>query len=92
MDLPDAAIAPIFSNVRLLSAAVMKGMKAEGVFVAVNNHVSQSVPHFHVHMVPRKKGDGLKGFFWPRRAYKDVEEMEAASHAVRGAIAALRKG
>jgi len=88
-DLPDSLVGAIFTNVRLLSRAVLQGMKAEGVFVAINNVVSQSVPHFHVHIVPRRKGDGLKGFFWPRRAYKDAQEIEATLQALRSAIASL---
>jgi histidine triad (HIT) family protein len=64
-------------------------MQAEGTFVAINNRVSQSVPHFHVHIVPRRKGDGLKGFFWPRRAYKDQQEIDATLSALRSAIAEL---
>jgi len=62
-DLPDSLLAQLFANVRLLSAAVELAMRAEGTFIAANNRVSQSVPHFHVHIVPRTKGDGLKGFF-----------------------------
>lgn len=89
-DLPDALLQPVFANVRLLSQAVMQGMQAEGAFVAINNRVSQSVPHFHVHIVPRRKGDGLKGFFWPRRAYKNEEEIEATLRALHAAIDALR--
>ena len=89
-DLPDSLLAAIFSNVRLLSQAVMQGMQAEGTFVAINNRVSQSVPHFHVHIVPRRKRDGLKGFFWPRRAYKDDQEIKDTLHALHSAIAALR--
>lgn len=89
-DLPDSLVGAIFTNVRLLSRAVMQGMQAEGSFVAINNRVSQSVPHFHVHIVPRRKHDGLKGFFWPRRAYKDEQEIEATVRAVRSAIAALQ--
>ena len=68
----------------------MQGMQAEGTFVAINNRVSQSVPHFHVHIVPRRKGDGLKGFFWPRRAYKDQQEIDATLRALRSAIAELQ--
>jgi len=89
-DLPDSLVGAIFTNVRLLSRAVMQGMQAEGSFVAINNRVSQSVPHFHVHIVPRRKHDGLKGFFWPRRAYKDEQEIEATVRALRSAIAALQ--
>ena len=90
-DLPDDLVGPLFLNVQLLSRAVTQGMNAEGSFVAVNNRVSQSVPHFHVHIVPRRKGDGLKGFFWPRRAYKDAEEIDQTLRALHSAIAALRK-
>ena len=90
-DLPDELAANLFANVRLLSAAVEAGMRAEGTFIAANNRVSQSVPHFHVHIVPRKKGDGLKGFFWPRRKYKDSEEIGAVCSALRDAIAKLQR-
>ena len=89
-DIPEPLVKPVFANVQLLSRAIMEGMLAEGTFVAINNRVSQSVPHFHVHIVPRKKGDGLKGFFWPRRAYKNEEEIEATLRAVRAAVGALR--
>jgi len=90
-DLPDSLVGAVFTNVRLLSQAVMQGMQAEGTFVAINNRVSQSVPHFHVHIVPRRKRDGLKGFFWPRRAYKDEEEIKATLHALHSALAALQE-
>jgi histidine triad (HIT) family protein len=74
-DLPEIAVGPFFVNVQKLSRAVQAAMGAEGTFVAMNNRVSQSVPHLHVHIVPRKKGDGLKGFFWPRTKYKTNDEM-----------------
>jgi histidine triad (HIT) family protein len=90
LDLPDDLVGPLFLNVQFLSRAVMRGMNAEGTFVAVNNRVSQSVPHFHVHIVPRRKGDGLKGFFWPRRAYKDADEIDQTLRALHSAIASLR--
>jgi histidine triad (HIT) family protein len=89
-DLPDSLLAPLFANVRMLSAAVELGMHAEGTFIATNNRVSQSVPHFHVHIVPRTKGDGLKGFFWPRRKYKSPDEIDEVVRAVRAAIAQVR--
>jgi histidine triad (HIT) family protein len=89
-DLPDSLMGALFTNVRRLSQAVMQGMQAEGAFVAINNRISQSVPHFHVHIVPRRKGDGLKGFFWPRRAYKDQQEIDATLRAVRSAVAELQ--
>ena len=90
-DLPDSLVGAVFTNVRLLSQTVMQGMQAEGTFVAINNRVSQSVPHFHVHIVPRRKRDGLKGFFWPRRAYKDEEEIKATLLALHGALVALQE-
>jgi histidine triad (HIT) family protein len=90
LDLPDSLIGPLFVNVRRLSQAVTQGMQAEGTFVAINNRVSQSVPHFHVHIVPRRKGDGLKGFFWPRRAYKDQQEIDATLLALRSALEELQ--
>jgi histidine triad (HIT) family protein len=89
-DLPDSLIAPLFANVRMLSAAVELGMHAEGTFIASNNRVSQSVPHFHLHVVPRTKGDGLKGFFWPRRKYKSPEEIDEVLRTLRAAIAQVR--
>jgi histidine triad (HIT) family protein len=89
-DLPDALLAPLFANVRMLSAAVEEGMHAQGTFIAANNRVSQSVPHFHVHVVPRTKGDGLKGFFWPRHKYKSPEEIDEVLRALRAAIVRVR--
>lgn len=86
-ELPDSLFMPIFKNVRMLSAALESGLHAEGTFIATNNRVSQSVPHFHVHVVPRKKGDGLKGFFWPRRKYKNAEEVDEVLQTLRAAIA-----
>jgi histidine triad (HIT) family protein len=65
-ELPAELVGPFFVNAQHLTAAVEAAMKAEGSFVAMNNVVSQSVPHLHVHIVPRTKGDGLRGFFWPR--------------------------
>ena len=86
-DLPAAWIAPFFGNVQMLARAVERGMRAEGTFVAINNRVSQSVPHLHVHIVPRKKKDGLRGFFWPRQAHPVDEQMRQAQAAIRAAIA-----
>lgn len=79
-ELDAASTAPLFARVQLLAAAVPAALGAEGSFVAMNNIVSQSVPHLHVHVVPRSKGDGLRGFFWPRQRYRDSEHMrETAS-------------
>jgi len=89
-DLPDSLVTPLFANVRTLSAAVEVAMHAQGTFIAANNRVSQSVPHFHMHIVPRTKGDGLKGFFWPRRKYKSPEEIASVTSALRIAIGQVR--
>jgi histidine triad (HIT) family protein len=80
-DLDPAGVGPLFGVVRRLAVAVQAGLGAGGTFVAVNNTVSQSVPHLHVHVVPRTKGDGLRGFFWPRTKYASPEE--AADYAAR---------
>jgi histidine triad (HIT) family protein len=89
-DLPDDLLATLFRNARLLSQAVRDAMGAQGAFVAANNVVSQSVPHFHVHLVPRNRKDGLRGFFWPRTKYESHEDAERAAEAVRKAVAKLR--
>lgn len=91
-DLPAKLVAPLFRNAKLLASAVELGLGAEGSFVAINNHVSQSVPHLHVHIVPRRKGDGLKGFFWPRHAYESPEAMMTVCNALRQAIVRLQTG
>ena len=75
-DLPAELLAPYFSETQRLSAAMETAFGAAGSFVAINNRVSQSVPHLHTHVVPRTKGDGLRGFFWPRTKYKDGEAAE----------------
>ena len=87
-DLPADLIGTFFKNVQLLARAVETGMHAEGSFVAINNRVSQSVPHLHVHIVPRRKKDGLRGFFWPRQPYKDDAEMQQAQTAIQNALTA----
>jgi len=89
-DLPDDLLAPFFANARLLARAVEEGLEAEGSFVAVNNRVSQSVPHLHVHVVPRKRGDGLRGFFWPRQKYAGPEAMREVQEKLRAAVDRLR--
>jgi histidine triad (HIT) family protein len=88
-DLPEQLVAPVFAAARLLSRAVEQALAADGVFVAINNRVSQSVPHLHVHIVPRRRKDGLKGFFWPRQNYKDEETRAAVCEAIRKAVARL---
>src|SRR5690606_10042155 len=78
-ELPDELLEPVFGAVRLLAAAVREAYGAQGSFVAMNNTVSQSVAHLHVHVVPRTKGDGLRGFFWPRTRYGEGETEEYAA-------------
>jgi histidine triad (HIT) family protein len=89
-DLPPALVEPLFATARLLARAVEVGLGAEGSFVAINNTVSQSVPHLHVHVVPRRRKDGLRGFFWPRQAYASEEAAAAAREALRTAVSGLR--
>jgi histidine triad (HIT) family protein len=90
-ELPATLVAPYFEAAQLLSLAVEAAMDAEGTFVAMNNRVSQSVPHLHVHIVPRRRKDGLKGFFWPRTKYKTDEEMEAVKRKIAAALKTKNK-
>lgn len=85
-DLPPARVGPLFLRARTLAVAVEEGMEADGTFMAVNNRVSQSVPHLHIHVVPRRKKDGLRGFFWPRLRYESPEAMRDAQSRIRGAL------
>ena len=82
-DLPVEEVGPLFESVRHLATAVRDATGAQGTFVALNNRVSQSVPHLHVHVVPRTKGDGLRGFFWPRTGYTDDDPMDAVAARIR---------
>jgi histidine triad (HIT) family protein len=86
LDLPDELMVPLFGTARSIAAVMGPALGAEGTFVAVNNVVSQSVPHLHVHVVPRSKGDGLRGFFWPRTHYAGGEEADYAAR-LREALA-----
>lgn len=79
-DLPASKVRPFFLRVQRVSAVMPAALGCQGSFVAANNIVSQSVPHLHVHVVPRTKGDGLRGFFWPRQRYDSA--AEAAEYAV----------
>ncbi|TQL69657.1 histidine triad (HIT) family protein [Nocardioides albertanoniae] len=78
LDLPPELHERFVANSQRLAAAVVDGLDAQGSFVAINNVVSQSVPHLHLHVVPRRRGDGLKGFFWPRHKYSVGEQQEYA--------------
>jgi histidine triad (HIT) family protein len=92
MDLPDTLIGPLFSDAKLLCSAIEESMGADGTFVAINNRVSQSVPHIHVHIVPRRRKDGMKGFFWPRHPYSDDEQMRGVADRIRAAVEKLKIG
>ena len=87
-DLPEPEIGPLFTTVQRLARAVEAAMDADGTFVAMNNRVSQSVPHLHVHVVPRRRKDGLRGFFWPRQKYNSTDEMRAVAERIRSALGA----
>lgn len=81
-DLPPMVISPLFGEVQRVACAVEEAMDAHGTWVSLNNRVSQSVPHLHVHVVPRRRKDGLKGFYWPRQHYASPEEMLAVAARV----------
>jgi len=89
-DLPKALVSPVFENVQLLARAVEIALAAEGSFVAINNRVSQSVPHLHVHVVPRKRKDGLKGFFWPRNKYESEADIVKVQQLIRSEVARMQ--
>ena len=86
LELPDPEVGPLFIAAKRLARAVTVAMGAKGSFVALNNVVSQSVPHLHVHVVPRRPKDGLRGFFWPRTKYSSAEEMEEVRARVATAL------
>jgi histidine triad (HIT) family protein len=85
-DLPPSLLGPVFGRVQQLSAVMPATLGAQGSFVGINNVVSQSVPHFHAHVVPRTKGDGLRGFFWPRTRYASDQEAEDYAARLRAAL------
>jgi histidine triad (HIT) family protein len=86
VDLPGPAVGPFFGVVQRVAAAVEAGLGAGGTFVAINNRVSQSVPHLHVHVVPRTKGDGLRGFFWPRTRYASDDEAREYATKIAASV------
>jgi histidine triad (HIT) family protein len=85
-DLPEDLVPPIFTQAQRLSTAMETALGAAGSFVAMNNKVSQSVPHLHVHVVPRNRKDGLKGFFWPRHKYDDDAHADTVAATLRDAL------
>jgi histidine triad (HIT) family protein len=90
LDLPVPLVEPLVVAAQRVAGAIVDGLGAQGTFVAMNNVVSQSVPHLHVHVVPRTKGDGLRGFFWPRTGYDDDAEREAFGARIRDALVQVR--
>ncbi len=85
-DLPPGFVGPFFTTAQRLAVAVETALGADGTFVAMNNRVSQSVPHFHLHVVPRRRKDGLRGFFWPRTRYENDEAQAAMAARIREAL------
>jgi histidine triad (HIT) family protein len=90
IDLPPGMMTEVFTNASVLAEAMEAAFGAEGSFVAINNRVSQSVPHLHVHVVPRTRGDGLRGFFWPRQKYRDETHATEIGRALREAVDGVR--
>jgi histidine triad (HIT) family protein len=88
-DVPAERVGPLFQIAQRLAKAVESAVEAEGTFVAINNRVSQTVPHLHIHVVPRRRGDGLKGFFWPRHGYQDDNAREAVRAAIEREVGRL---
>lgn len=86
LDVPPEALGPLFERVQRVARAVTRGLEADGTFVAMNNAVSQSVAHLHVHVVPRRKKDGLRGFFWPRTKYASDEEAAGFAARIRASL------
>jgi histidine triad (HIT) family protein len=89
-DLPPELVDPSFQNVRLLAGVIERALDAHGSFIAMNNKISQSVPHLHAHVVPRRRKDGLKRFFWPRHKYKSEKEAANIAATLRAAVEATR--
>jgi histidine triad (HIT) family protein len=85
-DLPHELLEPYFAAVQAVARAVERGLAADGTFVAINNKISQSVPHLHSHVVPRNRKDGLRGFFWPRQKYRDEGQMSEVADQIRAAF------
>ncbi len=87
---PGSLVGPLFANVQRLSSAVELSLQADGTFVAINNRVSQSVPHLHVHVIPRRRGDGLRGFFWRRQRCGDDDHIREVQEAIREAMGRIK--
>ena len=83
LNIPDDLGLSLFQQVKSISTAIKKGVQAQGVFIASNITISQSIMHAHIHLIPRSKGDGLKGFFWPRVTYESEDQMRVIQSAIR---------
>ena len=90
-DVPAEELGSLFTGAQRVSLALERALDSDGTFVALNDRVSQSVPHVHVHVVPRRKGDGLRGFFWPRHKYATDEEAAAVATKIRDALEGARQ-
>ena len=82
LDLPQNLISPLFANAQLIAKGVLKAMNADGILILINNKISQNVPHLHIHIIPRKSGDQLRGFMWPRKKYGSEEAMKKTTQAI----------
>jgi len=91
-DVPPELLQPLFTVAQQVSRAVELGLGADGSFLAINNKISQSVPHLHIHIIPRRRGDGMKGFFWPRHPYRDAEHAEEVRSRLESAMRVILKG
>jgi histidine triad (HIT) family protein len=91
LDLPERLSGRMMINTQLLARAVESALDAEGTFIAINNNVSQTVPHLHIHIIPRRRKDGLRGFFWPRQKYRDEQALEAVRSAIENEVARIRR-
>jgi histidine triad (HIT) family protein len=90
LDVSEELMPVLMRAAQRTAAAVVAGLGSQGSFVAMNNVVSQSVPHLHVHVVPRRRKDGLRGFFWPRNPYRDDQHAEQACESLRAAVDRIR--
>jgi histidine triad (HIT) family protein len=86
LDLLPEQLLPLMQLVQRVAVALMRSLGAHGTFIAVNDRISQSVPHVHVHVVPRRRGDGLRGFFWPRTRYESEEQAMEYRDRIRAAL------
>jgi histidine triad (HIT) family protein len=91
-DVPGDELGPLLGGAQRVSLALERALASDGTLVALNDRVSQSVPHVHIHVVPRRKGDGLRGFFWPRHKYATDEEAAAVAGKIRAALAIAPQG